>query len=149
MFLMEIVSNKSYMFFTINHRIVTGTTKKLGTNRAKFPVFVFKILLGTVTLCNSFASHRKWLLKYFQIDLGHFTNRPDADIILSGVPDLQCAVFLLFVCAMNTLLKNLLGLKETRRERLKSALYLRLKKRKTFFFGKKLEIFDFFSKNVA
>ena len=29
----------------------------------------------------------------------------------------------------------------TRRERLKSALYLRLKKRKTFFFGKKLEIF--------
>ena len=30
---------------------------------------------------------------------------------------------------------------KTRRERLKSALYLRLKKRKTFFFGKKLEIF--------
>ena len=30
----------------------------------------------------------------------------------------------------------------TRRERLKSALYLRLKKRKTFFFGKKLEIFE-------
>ena len=39
----------------------------------------------------------------------------------------------------------------TRRERLKSALYLRLKKRKTFFFGKKLEIFEkfFLSKNVA
>ena len=32
--------------------------------------------------------------------------------------------------------------KLTRRERLKSALYLRLKKRKTFFFGKKLEIFE-------
>ena len=33
--------------------------------------------------------------------------------------------------------------KETRRERLKSALYLRLKKRKTFFFGKKkFEIFE-------
>ena len=30
----------------------------------------------------------------------------------------------------------------TRRERLKSALCLRLKKRKTFFFGKKLEIFE-------
>ena len=30
----------------------------------------------------------------------------------------------------------------TRRERLKSVLYLRLKKRKTFFFGKKLEIFE-------
>ena len=29
----------------------------------------------------------------------------------------------------------------TRRERLKSALYLRLKKRKRLFFGKKLEIF--------
>ena len=39
----------------------------------------------------------------------------------------------------------------TRRERLKSALYLTLKKRKTFFFGKKLEIFEnfFLSKNVA
>ena len=38
----------------------------------------------------------------------------------------------------------------TRRERLKSALYLRLKKRKRLFFGKKLEIFDFFlSENVA
>ena len=38
----------------------------------------------------------------------------------------------------------------TRRERLKSALYLRLKKRKTFFFGKKLEIFEknFLSENV-
>ena len=35
-----------------------------------------------------------------------------------------------------------LELVETRRERLKSALYLRLKKRKTFFFGKKLEIFE-------
>ena len=33
------------------------------------------------------------------------------------------------------------GLNGTRRERLKSALYLRLKKRKTFF-GKKLEIFE-------
>ena len=40
---------------------------------------------------------------------------------------------------------------ETRRERLKSALYLRLKKRKTFLFGKKLEIFEkkFLSENVA
>ena len=38
---------------------------------------------------------------------------------------------------------------ETSRERLKSALYLRLKKREIFF-GKKLEIFEFFlSKNVA
>ena len=39
---------------------------------------------------------------------------------------------------------------ETRRERLKSALYLRLKKRKTFF-GKKLEIFEkkFLPENVA
>ena len=39
----------------------------------------------------------------------------------------------------------------TRRERLKSALYLRLKKRKTFFFGKKLEIFEkkILSENVA
>ena len=35
-------------------------------------------------------------------------------------------------------------LKRTRRERLKSALYLRLKKRRTFF-EKKLEIFEFFS----
>ena len=33
----------------------------------------------------------------------------------------------------------------SRRERLKSALYLRLKKRKSFFFEEKLEIFDFFS----
>ena len=31
---------------------------------------------------------------------------------------------------------------KTRRERLKSALYLRLKKRKTFFLEKKLEIFE-------
>ena len=31
---------------------------------------------------------------------------------------------------------------KTWRERLKSALYVRLKKRKTFFFGKKLEIFE-------
>ena len=40
---------------------------------------------------------------------------------------------------------------KTRRERLKSALYLRLKKRKTFFFGKKLEIFEkkILSENVA
>ena len=37
-----------------------------------------------------------------------------------------------------------LNLKRTRRERLKSALYLRLKKSKTFF-GKKLEIFEIFS----
>ena len=35
--------------------------------------------------------------------------------------------------------------KETRRERLKSALYLRLKKRKRLYFEKKLEIFEFFS----
>ena len=34
---------------------------------------------------------------------------------------------------------------ETRRERLKSALYLRLKKRKRHFFEKKLETFEFFS----
>ena len=34
---------------------------------------------------------------------------------------------------------------KTRRERLKSALYLRLRKRKTFFLGEKLEIFEFFS----
>ena len=33
-------------------------------------------------------------------------------------------------------------LKESSRERLKSALYLRLKKRKTFFLEKKLEIFE-------
>ena len=33
----------------------------------------------------------------------------------------------------------------TRRERLKSALYLSLKKRKTFFWKKKLEIFEIFS----
>ena len=33
-------------------------------------------------------------------------------------------------------------IKVTRRERLKSALYLRLKKRKTVFFGKKLAIFE-------
>ena len=33
---------------------------------------------------------------------------------------------------------------KTRRERLKSALYLRLKKRKRHFFEKKLEIFEFF-----
>ena len=33
----------------------------------------------------------------------------------------------------------------TRRERLKSALYLRLKKRKRLFLEKKLEIFEFFS----
>ena len=40
--------------------------------------------------------------------------------------------------------------KKTRRERLKSALYLSLKKRKTFFW-KKLEIFEkiFLSENVA
>ena len=31
---------------------------------------------------------------------------------------------------------------QTRRERLKSAPYLRLKKRKTLFFGKKIEIFE-------
>ena len=43
-----------------------------------------------------------------------------------------------------------LYLNKTRRERLKSALYLRLKKRKTFF-GKKLEIFGkkILSENVA
>ena len=47
------------------------------------------------------------------------------------------------------------NLQKTRRERLKSALYLGLKKRKTLFFEKKLEIFEFFfgkccivSKNV-
>ena len=34
---------------------------------------------------------------------------------------------------------------KTRRERLKSALYLRLRKRKTFFLGEKLKIFEFFS----
>ena len=34
---------------------------------------------------------------------------------------------------------------EARRERLKSALYLRLKKRKTFFLEKQLEILKFFS----
>ena len=34
---------------------------------------------------------------------------------------------------------------KTRRERLKSALYLRLKKRKRLFLRKKLEIFEFFS----
>ena len=34
--------------------------------------------------------------------------------------------------------------KATRRERLKSALYLRLKKRKKLFFGKKLDFFEFF-----
>ena len=33
-------------------------------------------------------------------------------------------------------------IKVTRRERLTSALYLRLKKRKTVFFGKKLAIFE-------
>ena len=33
---------------------------------------------------------------------------------------------------------------QTRLERLKSALYLRLKKRKTFFSEKELEIFDIF-----
>ena len=40
---------------------------------------------------------------------------------------------------------------ETRRERLKSALYLTLKKRKTFFLEKKLEFFEniFLLKNVA
>ena len=38
--------------------------------------------------------------------------------------------------------KTYLFKKLTRRERLKSALYLRLKKRKTFFFGKNLEIFE-------
>ena len=39
---------------------------------------------------------------------------------------------------------------KTRRERLKSALYPRLKMRKKLFFKKKLEIFDFFlSENVA
>ena len=39
--------------------------------------------------------------------------------------------------------QNAIDSKKTRRERLKSALYLRLKKRKTFF-RKKLEIFEFF-----
>ena len=42
------------------------------------------------------------------------------------------------ICSV-TLIRYKLNI--TRRERLKSALYLRLKKRKTFFFGKKLEIF--------
>ena len=38
----------------------------------------------------------------------------------------------------------------TRRERLKSGLYLRLKKRKTFFWRKNLKFLNFFlSKNVA
>ena len=46
---------------------------------------------------------------------------------------------------------NCLEVKEKRRERLKSALFLRLKKRKTLCFGKKLEIFEkkFFSEKVA
>ena len=41
-------------------------------------------------------------------------------------------------------------LKRTRRERLKSALYLRLKKRRTFFLRKNLKFLNFFlSENVA
>ena len=40
----------------------------------------------------------------------------------------------------NTLYFNV-NINETRRERLKSALYLRLKKRKTFFLEKNFEIF--------
>ena len=47
------------------------------------------------------------------------------------------------LCNSRALFLNL-----TRRERVKSALYLRLKKRKTFFCGK-LEIFEFFFRKMS